>query len=70
MSKRSIRKNRHREDKGANRRTWPTSYRRLVQVSREVTVKDGVMHIRETAVAAGYVPQVSVKVTLGDPNVV
>lgn len=27
MSKRSIRKNRHRSDKGANRKTWPNSER-------------------------------------------
>lgn len=30
MSKRSIRKNRHRGDKGTARRTWPTCVRRLV----------------------------------------
>lgn len=29
MSKRSIRKNSHREDKGSHRRTWPTCVRRL-----------------------------------------
>lgn len=31
MSKRSIRKNRHRADKGANRRTWPTCVRTIAK---------------------------------------
>lgn len=61
MSKRWIRKNRHRADRGAHRRTWPTCVRTLARALRtkgdavftdcEIRIGDQVFVVKDTWVS-------------------